>query len=96
MHDEGHVGHPDLEAIRNWLATRLAECVGVAADEIEAGEPFTSYGLSSQDLVMLSADLENWLGRPLSPTLGWEYPTLEALARHLAEECEAEQLPGQQ
>jgi len=34
----------------------------------------------------LSGDLEAWLGRELSPSLIYDYPTIESLARHLAEE----------
>ena len=36
--------------------------------------------------VGLAGELEDWLGRPLSPTLVYEHPTIEALARHLAGE----------
>src|SRR5207249_2733002 len=43
-----------------------------------------SFGLGSLQAVGLAGDLQEWLGRPLSPTLVYEYPTIEALAQHLA------------
>src|SRR5437763_7413364 len=69
-----------------WLVARLAEVLGVSPQDIDIREPFTNYGLTSRDAVGLSGDLEEWLGRRLSPTLAYEYPNIEALARHLAGE----------
>jgi hypothetical protein len=37
--------------------------------------------------VALSGKLEEWLGRRLSPTLIYNYPTIAALANHLAGEA---------
>ncbi|MGO4816259.1 acyl carrier protein [Cupriavidus sp. 2MCAB6] len=34
--------------------------------------------------VYLVAELEEWLGRELAPELAFEYPSIAALARHLA------------
>ena len=52
--------------------------------EIDSGEPLDSFGLSSREAIVLSGDLEDWLDRRLSPTLFYEYPTIKALASHLA------------
>lgn len=82
------------EAIETWLATKLSEYLGLLVEEIDVSQPFADYGLSSKDAVMLSADLEDWLERRCSPTLAWEYPTIEALARHLAETRGSGQPPG--
>jgi acyl carrier protein len=40
--------------------------------------------MDSVQAVNLAENLAGWLGRELSPTLAYEYPTIEALARHLA------------
>ena len=71
-------------SIQDWLVTHLAEELGLTPDEIDVRQPFESFGLSSREAVLLSGELEEWLGRRLQPTLLWEYPTIEALARHLA------------
>jgi hypothetical protein len=42
--------------------------------------------LDSMVGVSLAGDLEDWLGLALSPTLLWDYPTVETLTRYLAEE----------
>lgn len=78
---------PGVEAFENWLAEKLAEYLGVPSHTIDVTEPFANYGLSSRDAVTLSADLEDWLGCSLSPTVAWEYPTVAALAAYLAAEC---------
>jgi acyl carrier protein len=45
---------------------------------------FFDYGLDSLHAVDLSGHLEELLGRPLSPSLAWEFPTISGLAAHLA------------
>jgi len=47
-------------------------------------QPFTFYGLGSVQAVSLTGDLESSWGRTLSPTLAWDYPTIELLANYLA------------
>ena len=77
------------EVIQAWLVSKLSERLGVVSDEIDVREPFSSYGLGSTEAVSLSGELSEWLGRRLSPALAYEYPTIETLARHLAESPEA-------
>jgi phthiocerol/phenolphthiocerol synthesis type-I polyketide synthase C len=74
------------EAIQEWILDRLMADFGLDIAVIDPHNSFESYGLPSRDLVMLSGDLEEWLGIPLSPVLLYEFPTLQALAAHLAEE----------
>ena len=70
--------------IRNWLVTHIAEIVGAEQVNIDPRATFESFGLASRDAIGLSGDLEDWLGRRLSPTLLYQYPTIDALASHLA------------
>jgi acyl transferase domain-containing protein/acyl carrier protein len=72
------------EHIEAWLIDQLAERLAVARESIDPREPFASYGLTSREAVVLSGELEEWLHRTLSPTLVWDYPTIELLARFLA------------
>jgi acyl carrier protein len=71
-------------AITAWLVSRLARESGMDPDEIDLGQPFSSYGVDSARALLLVGDLETWLGRNLPPIVLWNYPTVEALARHLA------------
>src|SRR5712672_476194 len=72
-------------SIRAWLVDSLAARAGVAATTIDGNERFKTLGLSSLDATALIAELGKLVGRPLSPTLAWEYPTPNALAQHLSE-----------
>lgn len=73
------------EVIQSWLVARLSELLEIESDEIDVREPFASYGMGSAELVSLSGELAEWLGRELSPDLAYECPTIETLARYLAE-----------
>src|SRR5438477_5092585 len=77
---------PGAKAIQDWLVAQLSRVLEGEPQDIDIREPFTSYGLTSVDAVGLSGDLEEWLGLSLSPTLAYDYPTIESLARHLAGE----------
>ena len=74
--------------IQNWLITQVSELLHIAPDTIDVHDPFTNFGLSSRDAVTLSGDLEDLLGRRLSPTLIYEYPSIELLSRHLGAHTE--------
>ncbi|MEV6444860.1 SDR family NAD(P)-dependent oxidoreductase, partial [Amycolatopsis sp. NPDC051716] len=67
---------PDAAAIRAWLLARLGD--------VDVDRPLHETGLSSRDAASLAADLGAFTGRPLSPTLVWQYPTITALAGHLS------------
>jgi acyl transferase domain-containing protein/acyl carrier protein len=72
------------EVIRSWLLARLAARLDVDPVTINASERFQHLGLDSMGATAILAELGEKLGRSLSPTLAWEYPTPEALASYLA------------
>ncbi len=76
----------ETETIQAWIVAHISERMGVAPSDIDVREPFDSYDLDSAQVLVLAAELEKWLGRRLSPTLLWNYPTIEALADRLAED----------
>jgi len=77
--------HRTVEEIQSWLILRIALIAEMEPGEIDAREAFSYYGLSSVAAIGLSADLEDWLGYRLSPTLAFDYPTVENLAEYLAQ-----------
>lgn len=79
-------GQPTATDIQAWLISYLAELLKIQPDEIEVTIPFERYGLSSSQGMSLIGDLEEWLGCNLAPPLVYEYPTIETLAQHIAEE----------
>ncbi len=74
--------------IQDWLITHVTELLQIAPDTIDIHDPLANYGVSSRDAVILSGDLEELLGRRLSPTVVYEYPSIELLSRYLAENTE--------
>ena len=82
----------DLAAwLTSWLMTELR----LEPDQVASGKSFVNYGMDSIHSMMLVGDLEEYLHCRLSPTLAWDFPSLEALAEHLAlappDEVEARQ-----
>ncbi len=73
-----------VETIQSWLAARIAAILEIESASIDPRQPFTYYGLGSIQAVSLTGDLEVFLNRTLSPTLAWDYPTIELLANCLA------------
>ncbi|MGA5820361.1 SDR family NAD(P)-dependent oxidoreductase [Kitasatospora sp. NPDC094028] len=69
--------------IERRLVRELAELLGLAPESVDPTRPFVDYGMSSAQLVATIGTVEQWLERPLPATLAYEYPTIEALARHL-------------
>jgi acyl transferase domain-containing protein/acyl-CoA synthetase (AMP-forming)/AMP-acid ligase II/acyl carrier protein len=70
--------------IRAWLIGGLAAALDLEPDLIDPREPFARFGLKSSEAIFLTGQLEGWLGRPVSPILFWECPSVDALAVRLA------------
>jgi acyl transferase domain-containing protein len=80
-HAKDTLARQDIEAtIRNEVAAML----GVVAGDIDPREPLQRYGLTSAQALELVASLSAMSGHSLAPTLVWEHPTAEALARRIA------------
>lgn len=72
------------DEIEGWLLRRLQARLGERTEEVDSHMPFSYYGLDSIDAVELAAELEEWLGAPVSATLTFDYPTVSAVAQYLA------------
>ena len=70
--------------IQDWIVRWLSEELKVPEDRLSPSQQFVNLGMSSRQAVMLTGDLEDWLGRELDPGLVWDHPTIQALATHLA------------
>jgi len=79
---DGH--HRTEEEIQAWLIANIASIVEINPKEIDIAKPLEYYGMDSMQAMHLSGDLEEWMGRTLSPTVVWDYPTIDLLAKHLA------------
>jgi acyl carrier protein len=72
------------EDIETMLVEQVADRTGTTAAEIDRTRRFDRLGLDSADAVRLVGELEDFVGRPLSAALPYTYPTIEQLARCLA------------
>ena len=84
--DDSQKELPSAAEIQVWIASYLAQLLEIDPDEVNVTIPFDQYGLDSAAAVGMTGDLEDWVGRKIDPTLLYDYPTVEALAQHLAEE----------
>lgn len=82
-------GPQTAEVIQEWIIANIAEQIGAELDEIDINERLDSYGLDSAQAMLLAAQLEDFLGFELSPTLVWHYPTIQAFSERLAEESQS-------
>lgn len=80
------------EDIQDWLASQIAEQLGVDSDEINLKLPFDSYGLDSVQTMKIANLGKQYFGLQLSPLVMWNYPNIESLSQYLAEEIKASEL----
>lgn len=76
---------PNASAIEAWLVSHLSSILEIDSQEIDTTLPFEYYGLDSEAAVVMSGDLQEWLGCELDATLLLDYPTIEALVEYLAQ-----------
>ena len=74
------------DEIQEWIVAYIGELLEIDPEEVEITVPFDTYGLDSSAAVMLTGDLESWLKTEIEPTLLYDYPTVEALVKHLSSE----------
>lgn len=81
------------QTIQAWLISQLASLLGIAPQDIDLETSFSDYGLDSLRATGLIENLATELGRQLSPTLIWEYPTIAALSSYLTQAPNKQLLP---
>ena len=69
--------------LRLWLVDYLVTNLSCDPAEIDPDAPFNELGVGSRDAVVLSGELSEHLGRPVSPVDFWQNPTINALATAL-------------
>jgi acyl transferase domain-containing protein/acyl carrier protein len=77
-------GTPRRAAIELFLKEQVARVLRQATGRIDAGKPFRSLGLDSLMGLELRNRLEAELSLQLPASVVWNYPTVKALAPHLA------------
>jgi len=81
--------------LENHLRENVAQILRRKAEAIQVSKPFQDLGFDSLMTLELRNRLENSLGLVLEVTALWKFPTLEALASHLADRLEPQGHEGQ-
>ena len=71
--------------IAQWLRQRIARCREGVDSDIPDDVPIFELDVDSVEAVLISADLEDLLGREITPDLLFNFPTIAELSGHLAD-----------
>ncbi|MCA9580223.1 MAG: acyl carrier protein [Myxococcales bacterium] len=72
--------------LHDWLRIRLCDELQLPQEELKDDVPLVRYGMESQVAFAIVADLETWLGRPVSERLFWEAPSITEIVQFLQDE----------
>jgi acyl carrier protein len=86
----GSMNSVSVESLKSWLCGWLGEELETDPTKLDPGQTFLSYGLDSVQAMSMVGDLEAKFRMRLAPTLAWDYPTIDALAQHLADRFSVE------
>jgi acyl carrier protein len=78
------------EELTAWLVDWISHELEMATMEIDTARSLLEYSLSSVTATILVGDLEDWLDLRLSPTLVWDYPSIDAMTEYLLSELGTE------
>lgn len=84
LNDQFTDNQHDAETIKNWIINYMAELLEMDRESIDPDTDLDRYGLDSSSMVILSGDLQTWLGRDIEPTILYDYMTINALSNYLA------------
>ncbi len=74
-----------VEKIQSWLIRRLADELEISTGEVDPSVSFERYGVDSVSAASMVGDLELWLKREFDASLLLRHPTIDALAKFLAD-----------
>ena len=75
--------------IQEWIVAYLADLLTIEPEEVDVTISLERYGLDSSAAVVLTGDLQDWLGTEINPTLLYDYPTVEAVVQHLSRQTKS-------
>jgi acyl carrier protein len=82
--DPGAALRTDPARLEAWLTEWIAREAKLDPATLHRDKQFSDFGVDSLMAATLSGELEKLLGRTLSPSIAWEYPTIGELAGYLA------------
>lgn len=70
-------------SIIEWLTTQIAHELNVKKDMIDIRQPFSRFNIDSVRAMLMLSKIQKDFDLKLSPTIFWNYPTIQALADRL-------------
>jgi long-chain acyl-CoA synthetase len=77
-------GQVSTESIQNWITNWMVKQLEIETNAIEPKKVFADYGMNSIMNLKLTQELGKWLGQTLEVVLAWRYPSVDSMARYLA------------
>nr|WP_319491612.1 non-ribosomal peptide synthetase/type I polyketide synthase [uncultured Desulfobacter sp.] len=77
-----------MKSVRQYLVEEIALTLDRRPEKIDMDVPFSRMGIKSMDLVAITARLANDIRRDLPSTLGFDYPSISAVASFLEKESD--------
>ena len=71
------------DSIENWLVQYISKEFKIPLSKINVKDSFKNYGMDSVTGISLAGDLETWLAQNFSPSLTYDYPSIEKLSHFL-------------
>ena len=81
--------------LRRWLLAAVARRINGDPAALDPRERFSRYGVDSIKAAAITAELSEFLRRPLPRTLLWDNPSIDAVVRHLTSTTAAAPAPVQ-
>lgn len=69
-----------VREVQEWLVGKIAHRLAVDPGEVDVTQYFDEFDLDSTEALVLSGELENWLGFELETTALWYHPTIGELS----------------
>ncbi len=75
-----------MTEISQFIQLKVAETLGVKAEEVNPDEEFMSLGLDSMHAIFLLDEIEKEYKIEINPHQFWEFPTINAFSQNLKKE----------
>lgn len=87
MSETSAATHENLSSqdVKEWLVKKIAFKLEIAEKEVDVHQFFDDFALDSTEALVLSGELENWLGFELETTALWYHPTISELSEYIAQ-----------
>jgi acyl carrier protein len=71
--------------VQEWLVEKIAQRLGVPPADVDVNQYFDELDLDSTEALVLSGELEAWLGFELETTVLWYHPTIADLSAYIVQ-----------